>query len=127
MLAAAGAEDTGFVFQMSDGAPFDPGYLTRTFQTISARCGLPPIRLHDLRHTAASLALQAGVQLKIVQETLRHSSIVLTADTYISILPDAAREAADATAALILKHGRLVPGTARPRRPAAGPSALLAA
>lgn len=83
MLAATNAEDSGFVFQMSDGTPFDPGYLTRTFQTLGRRCGLPPIRLHDLRHTAASLALQAGVQLKIVQETLRHSSIVLTADTYV--------------------------------------------
>lgn len=127
MLTAFGSEDSGFVFQASDGTPFDPGYLTRTFQTLIRRCALPPIRLHDLRHTAASLALQAGVQLKIVQETLRHSSIVLTAETYVSVLPDAAREAADATAALILKHGCLVPGTIRVRRRAVPESAVLAA
>jgi integrase len=127
MLTAFGAEDSGFVFQMTDGTPFDPAYLTRTFQTLGQRCGLPPIRLHDLRHTAASLALQAGVSLKIVQETLRHSSIVLTADTYVSVLPDAAREAADATAALILKHGCLVPGTTRVRGRTGSATAVLAA
>lgn len=115
MLAEHGATDSGFVFQMCDGTPLDPAHLTRTFQRLTQQCGLPPIRLHDLRHTAASLALQAGVSLKVVQETLRHSSIVLTIDTYVSVLPDCAREGADGTAALVLKHGCLVPGTRRVR------------
>jgi integrase len=43
---------------------------------------MPPIRLHDLRHDAAILAVAAGVELRVVQEMLGHSSIVLTADTY---------------------------------------------
>jgi integrase len=77
---------------------------------------LPPIRLHDLRHGAASLALSAGVELKVVQELLGHSSIVLTADTYTSVLPDAAHAAAEKVAALIIKAGCLVPGTRRRRR-----------
>ena len=55
----------------------------------------PPIRLHDLRHGAASLALSAGTDLKIVQDMLGHPSIVLTADTYTSVLPDLARKAAE--------------------------------
>lgn len=75
-----------------------------------------PVRLHDLRHGAASLALSAGVELKVVQEMVGHSSMVLTADTYTSVLPDAAHAAAEKVAALIIKAGCLVPGTQRRRR-----------
>ncbi|MGH3845204.1 MAG: tyrosine-type recombinase/integrase [Pseudonocardiaceae bacterium] len=60
------------------------------------------MRLHDLRHGAASLSLAAGNDLKTVQTMLGHSSIVLTADTYTSVLPDLAHHAAEATARLIL-------------------------
>jgi hypothetical protein len=74
--------------------------------------------LHDLRHGAASLALSAGVDLKVVQEMLGHSNIVLTADTYTSVLPDVAHAAAEKVAALIIKAGCLVPGTSRRRRQA---------
>ncbi|MFC6930513.1 tyrosine-type recombinase/integrase [Actinomadura yumaensis] len=77
---------------------------------------MPPVRLHDLRHGAATLALAAGVELKVVQEMLGHSSIVLTADTYTSVLPEVAHTAAEKTAAHVLKAGRLVPGTNRTRR-----------
>jgi Phage integrase family len=78
---------------------------------------MPPIRLHDLRHGAATLALAAGVDLRVVQDMLGHCSIVLTADTYTSVLPDVARKAAEQVAALIIRAGRLVPGTNRTRRP----------
>src|SRR5260370_24367336 len=60
--------------------------------------------------------MTAGVELKVVQEMLGHSSIVLTADTYTSVLPDAAHAAAEKVAALIIKAGCLVPGTRRRRR-----------
>lgn len=93
-----------------------PDRLTRTFKRLASQAGLPPIRLHDLRHGAASLALSAGVELKVVQEMLGHSSIVLTADTYTSVLPDAAYSAAEKIAALIIEAGCLVPGTRRRRR-----------
>jgi len=74
--------DSGYVFTCLNGDPMAPDRLTRTFKKLSALAGMPPIRLHDLRHGAASLALSAGVELKVVQEMLGHSSIVLTADTY---------------------------------------------
>ena len=111
-----GYRDSGYVFTGLNGDPMAPDRLTRTFTKLTALAGLPPIRLHDLRHGAASLALSAGVELKVVQEMLGHSSIVLTADTYTSVLPDAAHAAAEKVAALIIKAGCLVPGTRRRRR-----------
>ena len=60
---------------------------------------LPPVRLHDLRHGAASLAHTAGADLKTVQDQLGHASIVLTADNYTSVLPATQHKAAEATAA----------------------------
>lgn len=111
-----GVQPSGFVFTATSGAPLTPDRLTRVFLKLLGDSGLPPVRLHDLRHGAASLALQAGADLKVVQDQLGHSSIVTTADIYVSVLPDVARKAAEDTAALLLKAGRLVPGTRRVRR-----------
>ena len=68
------------------------------------------MRLHDLRHGAASLALAAGVDLKVVADQLGHCSIVLTADTYVSIALELAQSAAEAVARLVLRAGRRPPG-----------------
>jgi len=111
-----GYHASGYVFTNLNGDPMAPDRLTRMFKKLAAQAGLPPVRLHDLRHGAASLALSAGVDLRVVQEMLGHSSIVLTADTYTSVLPDAAYSAAEKVAALIIKAGCLVPGTRRRRR-----------
>jgi integrase len=108
--------DSGFVFTGLRGDPA-PDRLSRTFRQLTVETGMPPIRLHDLRHGAATPALSAGVDLRVVQDMLGHCSIVLTADTYTSVLPDIARKAAEQVAALVLRAGRLVPGTNRPRRP----------
>jgi len=111
-----GYRASGYVFTNLNGHPMAPDRLTRTFAALAGQAGLPPVRLHDLRHGAATLALAAGVDLRTVQDMLGHSSIVLTADTYTSVLPDVARAAAEKVATLILRAGCLVPGTRRRRR-----------
>ncbi|MBE8524501.1 tyrosine-type recombinase/integrase [Amycolatopsis sp. H6(2020)] len=59
------------------------------------------IRLHDLRHGAATLMLAAGVDMKVVQETLGHSNMATTSNTYTSVYPEVAAAAADATHAIV--------------------------
>ncbi|MFL6114063.1 MAG: tyrosine-type recombinase/integrase [Catenulispora sp.] len=115
-LEQLGVAPNGFVFTTTAGDPLTGDRLTRVFLKLLGSSELPPVRLHDLRHGAASLALQAGADLKVVQDQLGHSSIVTTADIYVSVLPEVARKAAEDTAALVLKAGRLVPGTRRIRR-----------
>ena len=94
------------MFTYADGRPVRPEYLTHRFNTLVKELGLPPIRLHDLRHGAATLALAAGTDLKVVQDQLGHSTIVLTADTYTSVLPETARTAAELTAELLFPGHR---------------------
>ncbi|MFI0351059.1 tyrosine-type recombinase/integrase [Actinomadura sp. 9N407] len=105
--------DSGYVFTAANGDPLAPDRLTRLLGDLIAEQGLPPIGLHDLRHGAATLALAAGVELKVVQDMLGHSSVVLTADTYTSVLPEVAHRAAKKTAAHVMKKHRLVPGSKR--------------
>jgi len=105
-LIGATPPDTGMVFTRRDGTAVHPDMATDTFARLLDRAGLPPIRLHDLRHTAASLALQAGVPMKVVSEQLGHSSLAITADTYTSVLPAVARAAAEAVANVIPRTPR---------------------
>lgn len=103
-------QDSGYVFVTEGGAPLHPDFLTRRFHHLVGESGLPPVRLHGLRHGAASLAHCAGVDLKTVQAQLGHSSIVLTADTYTSVLTDLLAYAAEATAKLVLAAAARNPG-----------------
>jgi integrase len=116
-------QNSGYVFVAGDGAPLHPDFLTRRFHHLVGESGLPPIRLHDLRHGAASLAHCAGVDLKTVQAQLGHSSIVLTADTYTSVLTDLLAYAAEATARLVLAAAARNPGRRHHRNGGAGKSA----
>jgi integrase len=109
-------QDSGLVFTHEDGSQLHPDYVSDAFQRISNEAGLPPIRLHDLRHTAASLALQAGVPMKVVSEQLGHSSLAITADTYTSVLPAVAQAAAEAVAGVVPRRPQdgaedMAPGT----------------
>ncbi|WP_079195794.1 site-specific integrase [Streptomyces acidiscabies] len=99
--------ESGRMFTQEDGERIHPGWLTDQFERLVDLSGLPPIRLHDLRHVAASLMLAAGVDVKIVSETLGHSDSRITRDIYQSVMPKAAAEAAEATAAMVPR------GTAR--------------
>lgn len=78
--AGASWRDTGHVFVAEDGSVLRPERVSRVFRVYLRRAGLPPIRLHDLRHTSASLALGAGVSLKVVSDRLGHSTIGITAN-----------------------------------------------
>jgi hypothetical protein len=80
--------------------------VTDEFERLAFEAGLPPIRLHDLRHGAATLHLAAGVDMKVISAMLRHSSITITADTYTSVVPEIARAAAEAAAAIVPLTGR---------------------
>jgi integrase len=112
------------MFTYANGRPVRPEYLTHRFNTLVRELDLPPIRLHDLRHGAATLALASRTDLKVIQQMLGHSSIVTTADTYTSVLPETAHRAAQATADMVIKAARSAPGsrsggTALPHIPAA--------
>ncbi|WP_157254398.1 tyrosine-type recombinase/integrase [Nonomuraea typhae] len=101
-----GLDVAGWVFTREDGQPIRPDYLTYRFRYLVAASGLPPVRLHDLRHGAASTALAAHVDPCTVQGQLGHASIVLTSDTYTSVLPELHHEAAEATARLVMSTAR---------------------
>ncbi|MEH1017844.1 tyrosine-type recombinase/integrase [Micromonospora sp. CPCC 206060] len=98
--------DSGYVFTSPDGLPMHPGYLTQRLRLLVDRAGLPPIRLHDLRHGAATLAHTAGADLKTIQHQLGHTTIRITADTYTTSLPATQHKAAEATARLVLNAGK---------------------
>lgn len=102
-LALAGHyQDHGLVFAQADGSPVHPERLTMVFDRRVAKSGLPRLRFHDLRHTHATLALQAGVHPKVVQERLGHSSIAITLDTYSHVIPSMQEQAARTIADFIL-------------------------
>jgi integrase len=93
--------DTGLVFTRGDGSFMRPSSVTHTFRRLVLSTGLPPLRLHDLRHTHASLALAAGIDIKVVSDRLGHSSTSITQNLYTRVVPAVARSAADAIAAAI--------------------------
>ena len=93
--------DHDLVFTREDGAPLRPEYVTRRFNALGRAAGLRPVRLHDLRHGAASLMLAAGVPMAMVSKLLRHSSIGITVDTHHHLSEDSARVASDAMGALL--------------------------
>jgi integrase len=90
------------VFTWENGAPLHPNVVMRTFQRRAKASGLPVIRLHDLRHTYATAALEAGVPLKTVSTRLGHASIAITGDIYSHVRVEVDQAAADLVAGLIL-------------------------
>jgi hypothetical protein len=90
------------------------------------RSGLPPVRLHDLRYGAATLMLLEGAELKVIADQLGHSSVVLTADTYLSVAVELGLKSAAAAARLILSHAGRPPGGGTTRRPSVSPQGIIA-
>jgi integrase len=89
------------VFTREDGSRLSPATVTRTFQETAAKLGLPTIGPHGLRHTWATLALEAGIHVKVVSSRLGHASVATTLDRYTSVRDVIDRDAAEVVAGLI--------------------------
>jgi len=89
------------MFTQLDGKAYDPNRITKFFRGLVADADLPPIRFHDLRHTAASLMLASGQDMKVVSTVLGHSDIAITANIYASVYEDATQAAVEAVTSLI--------------------------
>jgi len=87
--------DEALVFSSLEGNPLPPNSITRAWTSLASRAGLKAIRLHDARHTHASLMLKQGIHPKIVQERLGHATIAVTLDTYSHVVPGLQEAAAE--------------------------------
>lgn len=95
-------QEHGLVFPSKLGTPLEPRSLNRHFASVVRRVGLPATtRLHDLRHSAATLMLLQGVPLKVISRILGHSQLSITADIYTHVLPELERDAAERIEALL--------------------------
>jgi integrase len=120
-----GYEDNGLVFAKENGTILRPEWVLKRFHELSAAAELPQVRLHDLRHLAATLMLAAGVPIAMVSKTMRHTQLSTTSDLYGHLTPEAAHTAADslggvldaAAAELANERSLQRATTLRPRRP----------
>ena len=99
-------KDDDLIFCHVDGSPLLPSSVTHAWMKLVRRCGLRGIRLHDCRHTHASLMLKQGIHPKIVQERLGHASIRITLDTYSHTVPSMQSDAAERIAELVFGLNR---------------------
>jgi integrase len=99
-----GGRQVAEVFTTVEGTRIHPHLLSQTFDRLVAKAGLRRIRLHDVRHTHATLLLKAGVPLKVVSERLGHSSPAFTMTVYQHVIPGMQRDAADVFARLITER-----------------------
>lgn len=111
-LAWGGAyEDNDLIWCREDGTPYLPEYVSRHFKDLAAAAGLPVIRLHDGRHTAATLGLESGVDIKVMSERLGHSGSSITRDLYTHVRRAVHDQAAEAIVALLPERLRRAGGT----------------
>lgn len=103
-LLAIGApwSESGHVFTDELGAPLHPEYFSTRFETLTDKAALRRIRLHDTRHTAASLLIAAGVSPKVVAELLGHASPTITQTIYQHVMPGQSEAAGEALSAALL-------------------------
>lgn len=101
LLVGPAYNDQDLVFATPTGTTLGDSTVRTTFTRILRTAGLKRVRLHDLRHTAATLMLKAGVNPKVVSDRLGHSTISITLDIYSHVLPDMQRDGAEALARMI--------------------------
>ena len=117
-----------------NGEPIDQNHIRRVFKRLLAKAGLREIRIHDMRHTYASLLLSEGISPVYVKEQLGHSSIQMTVDIYGTWIPnsnrtavnrlDASREAKTEQAATQVGATQTTPQNAHPLAPQAHPTEM---
>ena len=95
LVAGSRWQDQNIGFPLTIGTPLRPRNLYRHFIKTTEKTGLPKIKFHDLRHTAATLMLKESIHPKVVQERLGHSSITLTQDVYSHVIPLMQEEVAE--------------------------------
>ena len=91
----------GNVFTYEDGTSLKPQYLTRLFDKLRVKAGLPVLTLHGLRHEHAALMISSGADIAVVSKRLGHSTIAVTSDTYGHLIGSASRDAANMAASLV--------------------------
>jgi integrase len=98
--------DTGLFYVQPDGTAWHPETVSNRFERLVKRAELPPIRLHDLRHCAATFLKASGADMKDIQELLGHSSIAISSDTYTSVVHEleTERSKAEAAAAIVPRN-----------------------
>jgi len=101
LLAGPGYEDLDLIFATEQGGPLHPDQVSKSFKRLARRAGVPVIPLHSLRHSHATLALQAGIHPKVISERLGHANITLTLNTYSHAIPSMQEEAAEQIASLV--------------------------
>ena len=87
-------QQTGLVFTSTIGTPMEAREVTRILHANLRKAELPSVRMHDLRHTAATLLLAQGVDVRTIMEELGHPQISLTLNTYAHVMPALQADAA---------------------------------
>ncbi|UWZ50181.1 site-specific integrase [Dactylosporangium matsuzakiense] len=98
--------DTGLFFVRPDGRAWHPETVSKRFDELVRMAGLPPIRLHDLRHCCATYMYAGGADIKEIQELLGHATVAMTSDIYTSVLMEFRRAYADTVSNLIPRTKR---------------------
>ena len=96
-----GYKDEDLIFARENGSPYYPDSFRKILHRILAKAGIPNVRVHDLRHTCATLLMMSGVNPKVVQEILGHSNINVTLGTYSHTMPSMKRLAADSLGSFV--------------------------
>ena len=106
-----GFTDNDLMFAKVDGSPINPDYFSQAFDRTVAKLPIRRIRLHDLRHTHATIGLAAGIPPKVMSDRLGHATVAFTQDIYMHAIPRLEDEAAEQMADLIFGVTESQPST----------------